>query len=67
MIGSGAGLNRGMLLRIAAAWVFTLPVTILVAAGLFYLLGGRGRGRQSVAAAESQKRSSGEVGAPPRR
>jgi len=40
MIGSRAGLNRGMLLRIAAAWVVTLPVTILAAGGLFYLLGG---------------------------
>jgi len=33
-------MNRGMLLRIAAAWVFTLPITIVVAAGLFYVLGG---------------------------
>ncbi|MBV8400733.1 MAG: inorganic phosphate transporter [Acetobacteraceae bacterium] len=41
MVGSGSGLNRSMLLRIAAAWVFTLPVTIGVAAGLFYILGGR--------------------------
>ena len=38
MIGSGSGINRGMLMRIALAWVFTLPVTIAVAAGLFYLL-----------------------------
>lgn len=39
MIGSGAGLNRGMLTRIALAWAFTLPVTIAAAAGLFYALG----------------------------
>ena len=38
MVGSGSGINRGMLLRIALAWVFTLPITIVVAAGLFYLL-----------------------------
>jgi PiT family inorganic phosphate transporter len=38
MIGSGSGINRGMLTRIALAWVFTLPVTIAVAAGLFYML-----------------------------
>jgi PiT family inorganic phosphate transporter len=38
MIGSGSGINRPMLVRIALAWVFTLPVTIAVAAGLFYLL-----------------------------
>ncbi|MDQ2801690.1 MAG: inorganic phosphate transporter, partial [Pseudomonadota bacterium] len=38
MVGSGSGVNRGMLLRIAAAWVFTLPITIVVAAGLFYVL-----------------------------
>jgi PiT family inorganic phosphate transporter len=38
MVGSGSGLNPKMLTRIALAWVFTLPVTIGVAAGLFYLL-----------------------------
>jgi PiT family inorganic phosphate transporter len=27
-----------MLWRIAIAWIFTLPVTILIAAGLFYFL-----------------------------
>jgi PiT family inorganic phosphate transporter len=38
MIGSGSGLNPKMLTRIALAWVFTLPATIVVAAGLFYFL-----------------------------
>lgn len=40
VVGSGAGVNRGMLLRIAGAWAFTLPVTIVVAAGLFHVLAG---------------------------
>jgi PiT family inorganic phosphate transporter len=38
MVGSGSGINRGMLLRIVLAWVFTLPITIALAAGLFYML-----------------------------
>jgi inorganic phosphate transporter, PiT family len=38
MVASGAGLRYGMLSRIVIAWVFTLPVTILIAAGLYYLL-----------------------------
>jgi inorganic phosphate transporter, PiT family len=38
MIGSRSGINRGMLMRIAMAWIFTLPVTILVAAAIFYVL-----------------------------
>nr|WP_282760638.1 hypothetical protein [Komagataeibacter saccharivorans] len=38
MLGSGSGINRGMLVKIALAWVCTLPVTITIAAGLFYLL-----------------------------
>ena len=42
MLGAGSGVNRGMLLRVAAAWVLTLPVTIAVAAGLFYVLGAHG-------------------------
>jgi len=40
MLGSGSGVNRGMLLRIAGAWAFTLPITIVVAAGLFCVLAG---------------------------
>ena len=40
MIGSRSGINRGMLWRIALAWIFTLPVTIVVAAAAFYTLGG---------------------------
>jgi PiT family inorganic phosphate transporter len=42
MLGSGSGINPAMLTRIAAAWIFTLPVTIAVSAGLFYLLSGMG-------------------------
>ncbi|MGS0646598.1 inorganic phosphate transporter [Komagataeibacter melomenusus] len=38
MLGSGSGINRGMLVRIALAWIFTLPVTITIAASLFYVL-----------------------------
>jgi PiT family inorganic phosphate transporter len=38
MVASGAGLQYRMLSRIAIAWVFTLPVTILIAAGLYFLL-----------------------------
>ena len=38
MVGSRSGINRGMLVRIAMAWIFTLPVTILVAAAIFYVL-----------------------------
>jgi inorganic phosphate transporter, PiT family len=38
MVTSGAGLQYGMVSRILMAWVFTLPVTILIAGGLYYLL-----------------------------
>jgi PiT family inorganic phosphate transporter len=38
MVSSGAGLQYGMVRRILIAWVFTLPVTIVVAGGLYYLL-----------------------------
>jgi inorganic phosphate transporter, PiT family len=38
MVSSGAGLQYLMVRRILIAWVFTLPVTILVAGGLYYLL-----------------------------
>jgi inorganic phosphate transporter, PiT family len=38
MVASGAGLRYAMIRRIVLAWVFTLPVTILVAGGLYYLL-----------------------------
>jgi inorganic phosphate transporter, PiT family len=38
MVISRAGLQYGMVSRILMAWVFTLPVTILVAGGLYYLL-----------------------------
>jgi PiT family inorganic phosphate transporter len=38
MLGSGAGLQPQTVIRIILAWVLTLPVTILLSAGLFYLL-----------------------------
>ena len=38
MVTSGAGLRYGMISRIVIAWVFTLPVTIVIAGGLYYLL-----------------------------
>jgi PiT family inorganic phosphate transporter len=38
MVASGAGLRYQMLSRIVIAWLFTLPVTILIAGGLYYLL-----------------------------
>jgi PiT family inorganic phosphate transporter len=41
MVGSGVGINPKMFTRIALAWVFTLPITIGVAAVLFYVLAPR--------------------------
>ena len=38
MVAGGQGVQRGMVVRIVLAWVFTLPATILIAGGLFYLL-----------------------------
>jgi PiT family inorganic phosphate transporter len=38
MIAGGQGVQKGMVLRIALTWLVTLPVTILMSAGLFYLL-----------------------------
>ena len=38
MIAGGQGVQGGMLVRIGLAWLFTLPVTILLAGGLFYVL-----------------------------
>jgi inorganic phosphate transporter, PiT family len=38
MVTSGTGLQYGMISRILMAWVLTLPVTILIAGGLYYLL-----------------------------
>jgi PiT family inorganic phosphate transporter len=38
MVTSGAGLKYGMVSRIVIAWLVTLPVTISVAGGLYYLL-----------------------------
>lgn len=38
MLGSGSGVQRGMVGRIVLAWLATLPVTIILAALLFYVL-----------------------------
>jgi inorganic phosphate transporter, PiT family len=38
MVGSGAGVQKSTLWQIAAAWVLTMPATILISGGLFYLL-----------------------------
>jgi PiT family inorganic phosphate transporter len=38
MVAAGAGLRFAMIRRIVLAWVLTLPVTISVAGGLYYLL-----------------------------
>jgi len=38
MVSSGAGLRYRMISRIAIAWLFTLPATILIAGGIYYLL-----------------------------
>ena len=38
MVGSGAGVQRRTVWMIAAAWILTLPATILLSCGLFYLL-----------------------------
>ncbi len=38
MVTSGAGLRYGMISRIVIAWSVTLPVTISIAGGLYYLL-----------------------------
>jgi phosphate/sulfate permease len=38
MVTAGAGLRYGMVLCILTAWILTLPVTIVAAGGLYYLL-----------------------------
>ena len=38
MVGAKAGLQKGIIWQIVAAWAFTLPVTMVVAGGLFMLL-----------------------------
>ena len=38
MVASGAGIAPAMLKQIGAAWILTLPATIMISAGLFYLL-----------------------------
>jgi PiT family inorganic phosphate transporter len=38
MVGSGTGLQKATLWQIATAWALTLPATILLSGGLFYLL-----------------------------
>jgi PiT family inorganic phosphate transporter len=39
MVTGGQGIQGATVSRIVLAWVFTLPATILIAGGLFYLLG----------------------------
>ncbi|MBN8929420.1 MAG: anion permease [Rhodospirillales bacterium 69-11] len=41
MVQSGAGIRPGVVWQIAASWVLTLPATILLSGGLFWLLAGR--------------------------
>ena len=38
MVTAGAGLRYRMISRVAIAWLVTLPVTIVIAGGLYYLL-----------------------------
>ena len=38
MVTARAGLHLPMLSRIVIAWLVTLPVTIVIAGGLYYLL-----------------------------
>ena len=38
MVAGGQGVQGNMLLRIALTWIMTLPVTMLLSAGLFYVL-----------------------------
>jgi len=38
MVAGGQGVQGDMLFRIAITWVVTLPVTMAVSAGLFYIL-----------------------------
>ena len=38
MVGSGAGLQGKVIWQIALAWVLTLPMTVLIAGGLFLIL-----------------------------
>jgi inorganic phosphate transporter, PiT family len=38
MVGSGAGIQRRTVWLIAAAWLLTLPATVALSCGLFYLL-----------------------------
>jgi PiT family inorganic phosphate transporter len=42
MIAGGQGVQRGMVVRIVAAWVFTLPATMAIAGVLFYVLANPG-------------------------
>ena len=38
MVGSGAGIQPSTLWQIGTAWLLTLPATILISGGLFYIL-----------------------------
>ena len=41
MVQAGAGLRPGIVWQIVTAWVLTLPATILLSGGLFWILAGR--------------------------
>nr|WP_237468801.1 inorganic phosphate transporter [Gluconobacter sphaericus] len=38
MVAAGSGINKKMLTKIVMAWLLTLPVTVCVAAAIFYVL-----------------------------
>jgi PiT family inorganic phosphate transporter len=42
MVTGGQGVQGGMVGRIVMAWIFTLPATIILAGGLFYILANPG-------------------------
>ena len=42
MIAGGQGVQIGMLVRIGLAWIFTVPVTMAISGGLFYLFANPG-------------------------
>lgn len=38
MVTSGAGLQYGVISRVLVAWLFTLPITVLISAAIYYVL-----------------------------
>ena len=37
MVANGSGLQRSTIIKLASAWILTLPVAICLSGGLFYL------------------------------